>query len=508
MWLGLLLSILYISTIFAQRAERDELSPFSISAVETTKKFRNLAASALVLGDFSKARPYTLECLMIYTAGEYMSSNDSQVKVWILLGLVVRLALRMGYHRDSSNYSDITPFRGEMRRRVWHLIYQLDVLISFQLGLPSMINKLQSDTLPPHNLMDRDFSIGSTELPTSRPVAELTPVSYSIAKCRICSVFAMATEFSHAVTSPSYPEVMGLDIRLQESYNLVPSDLRIKPLDQSIADTPDLIMNRFNLELLYQKTRCVLHRRYLLESRTDSRFSYSRRTCIHAAMDILRHHSTIYDACQVGGQLSPVKWYMASLTTHDFLLAAMIICLELSSNHKVSPELNEAQNTRSVHVQTIDMIEALEISYQIWCKLEMYSAEVGQATKALAIMLGKVKRSSVPVDTGHGFLPCWPTPSSNTCGRQARQTAVPDTFSFSQSFEPGDSTSLTSIGDMLDMPHDLDWVGYTPRKGLAHCQKFVTLFGFCTDKLTKSILTHSIGAMGQSHQRPKRFCAG
>lgn len=475
MWLGLLLSILYVSAICTQRAERDELSPFPMSAVDTINKFRNLAASALVLGDFSKARPYTLECLMIYTEGEYMLSNDSQVKVWVLLGLIVRLALRMGYHRDSSNYVDITPFRGEMRRRVWHFIYQLDVLMSFQLGLPSMINKLQSDTLPPHNLMDRDFSIGSTELPTSRPVGEMTPVSYSIAKSRICSVFAMATEFSHAVISPSYSEVMSLDTRLQESYDLVPPNLRIRPLDQSITDAPDLIMNRFNLELLYQKTRCVLHRRYLLEAHADSRFAYSRRTCIHSAMDILRHHSAIYGACQVGGQLSPVKWYMASLTTHDFLLAAMVVCLELNSNHTVGPELIEGDYTRPVQVQTKDMVEALERSYQIWYKLETHSAEVRQATRALAIMLRKVKGSSVQVDTGLGYLPGCPAPEDNAYDLQARVSGDPHISSFSQHLQSGESAGLTSIGDMLDLPFDLDWVSNTPFNGSTHHQKCFTV---------------------------------
>ncbi|KAL9120712.1 MAG: hypothetical protein Q9187_002732 [Circinaria calcarea] len=356
MWLGLLSSILYVSAICAQRAVRDEHSSLSMSDMEIISKYRNLAASALVLGDFTKARPYTLECLIFYLEGEYMLSNDSQVKIWVLLGLIVRLALRMGYHRDSSHYSDISPFHGEMRRRVWHLIFQIEVLISFQLGLPSTIKKLQSDTLSPHNLMDHDFSIDSTELPTSRPVTDMTPVSYSIAKCRICHVFATATDFSQAVKLPIYLEIMSLDRRLQESYELVPSDLRIRPLDQSITDAPDLIMNRFNLELLYQKTRCVLHRSYLLEAHTDSRFAYSQRTCIQAAMDILRHHSTIYNACQVGGQLSPVKWYMASLTTHDFLLAAMIICLELNSNHNVDSEPIEDYPTQPAPAQTRDLI--------------------------------------------------------------------------------------------------------------------------------------------------------
>lgn len=96
-----------------------------------------------------------------------MLKSDSQVKTWVLLGLIVRLASRLGYHRDSSHYSDITRFTKRCGSEAGTFCFR-----SIQLGLSSMINKLQSDTLPPHNLVDYDFSIQLTELPTLRPVMD------------------------------------------------------------------------------------------------------------------------------------------------------------------------------------------------------------------------------------------------------------------------------------------------------------------------------------------------
>lgn len=171
----------------------------------------------------------------------------------------------MGYHRDSKHYSSISAFQGEMRRRVWHMIAQLDLLISSQFSLPSMIRGITSDTAAPHNLLDGDFDEKTAELPPSRPEAEYTPISYMICKGPICDVFGVISEQAHSTIPPSYDEVMNLDRRLHESHALVPYSLRMRPMSQSITDPPILILRRFNLELLFQKLRCILHRKYLTE---------------------------------------------------------------------------------------------------------------------------------------------------------------------------------------------------------------------------------------------------
>ncbi len=77
--------------------------------------------------------------------------------------------MRMGYHRDPAIYPQFTIFQGEMRRRIWACMNQLDSLTSYQLGLPSMIQDPQCDTQLPSNLLDEDFGPHSVHLPASRP---------------------------------------------------------------------------------------------------------------------------------------------------------------------------------------------------------------------------------------------------------------------------------------------------------------------------------------------------
>ncbi|KAF2479386.1 fungal-specific transcription factor domain-containing protein, partial [Neohortaea acidophila] len=284
MWIALLYAIMSLAASFGLR-DLDPRHPQAQTILKEVSQYHTFAASALVLGDFTKPKQHTLECMMLYAAG--LRSNDAFVNVWLLIGLVARLAMRMGYHRDASSYPSISVFQGEMRRRIWTIISMIDVMISFQIGLPSIIKTIHSDTQPPRNLLDRDFGPSTQQLPPSRSMDELTPSSYTRAKLRIVRVFADAADLGHSTIPPSTEEVMRLDRELEEAKAAKPPLLQMPDISELVTDPAEQLMCRFNLDLLYLKTKIP------------------------------------------GGQLESVKWYMGSISTHDFLLAAMVMCLEL-----------------------------------------------------------------------------------------------------------------------------------------------------------------------------------
>ena len=165
-------------------------------------------------------------------------------------------------------------------------------------------------------------------------MTELSAVSYCIAKADLAMIFAKAADFSHRIEPPDHELVMDIDRALEQIHDNIPPALQWVSMNQSFLDPPALIYNRFKLEMLYQKTRCVLHRRSLTEGSLLSpsaspRGDYSRATCVDAAMTLLGHHAAVFDASQDATQLNSTRWFMSSLNAHDFLLAAMIICLEL-----------------------------------------------------------------------------------------------------------------------------------------------------------------------------------
>lgn len=425
----------------------DEAQDSSAFLDERVSKYQALASSAMALADLAKPQPYNLEAAMIYGECEFLRRNDSHARLWLMIGVMIRVALRMGYHRDARHFDNIAPFYGEMRRRIWHVLYQMDVLVSFALGLPSMIRGIESDTLPPHNLLDTDFSIDCTELPKERPVSEITPGSYTIAKCRVCQIFAEAAEMSQLVVPPTHTEIMAVDQRLQEVYAAVPDGLRVRSMELSITDTPIIIMSRFNIELLYQKTRIVLHRKYLVVGQTDPRFAESRKTCVDAAMHTLRHQGVIFHACQPGGQLHKVWWYMSSLTTYDFLLAAMVVCLEL--NHiRVEEMAPDFKGPPCPFVP--EMIRLLKNTLNIWSNYPNRLSESTRAAEVLEAMLKKLER---PIHS-----------EKSPTGNEAREThgsvlSDPE-VSYENNFSTGDLLDHSADAvtyQMTDLSQDIDW---------------------------------------------------
>ncbi|KAF2467236.1 uncharacterized protein BDR25DRAFT_376125 [Lindgomyces ingoldianus] len=465
MWIALLYSAMALGIILGPRNpglhahaaayDRSSGSLFdkNDNLASAADRYQQLASSAMVLADIAKSQPYTLETLMIYGECEFLRRDDHHSKIFLMNGVVVRVAMRMGYHRDPSNFKGMSPFQGEMRRRVWHVLNMMDSLIAFAVGLPSMIRRVESDVRAPRNLYDTDLSINMTELPKDRPKTEITPGLYTISKSRVCAVFAEAAELSQKCIPPRHSTILALDKRLEEAHDLVPEGMRVRPMGQCITDPPVLIMSRFNIELLYQKTRVVLHRNYLTAGQSDPRFADSRKTCVDASLEILRYQNIVFQACRPGGQLQKVWWYMSSLSTYDFLLAAMVVCLELNHlrNIESSPDFEGTPTTRIA-----EMLGILENTYEIWANHPNRFRESIRGAEMVQAMLKKCSGPAGPRITLQNPIPN---------GMEQNIAELPPGFTPSMAAEelppqiwgtwppPPEASSL----DMPGIPSEIDW---------------------------------------------------
>ncbi|GAB1208988.1 hypothetical protein APSETT445_007753 [Aspergillus pseudonomiae] len=388
-WLAFLYAILTLSVTIQQRLG-EPLPVYLEDSGYIISTFRKRAAQCLVQSNYTQPGKYKVEALFYYTLGEFYRSNDAQVSVSFLLGITIRLAMRTGYHRDPRHFPSISAYEGEMRRRVWATMRQLDTLISFQVGLPRTIQDWQDDVELPRNICDEDFGEGTTHLPPSRPESELTTASYIRAKSRIMAAFGKISDLAYSRKSVTYDEILEIDRRLEEVYGLVPFNFRIRPVDQSFADPSDLILRRYTLELLYQKARCVLHRRYLGEVHSNLRYAYSRWVCMSASKEILRHQADLHHETQPGGILYRDRQFPNSLQNADYLLAAMIICLELSHDPPADPIMNS--DVTVVIKGREDLLTSLETSHQIFEQSRRRSTDAQKAYAALTIMLRRVKK--------------------------------------------------------------------------------------------------------------------
>jgi hypothetical protein len=99
MWLGLLFSMLSLVMLIHHNLgnEPPEYEGVTESLFEL---YRLRTAQCLMLGDITKCAPYTLETMLYNTLAEQARKDDGETRVWMMVGLLVRVALQMGYHRS------------------------------------------------------------------------------------------------------------------------------------------------------------------------------------------------------------------------------------------------------------------------------------------------------------------------------------------------------------------------------------------------------------------------
>ena len=387
-WLSLLFGVLGTGLLYLVRSE-EYVAEMLGDPIEAKMTFQKRSTECLIISKYSaKPGPYTIEALMHNLQGEFVKRSDAHIGVWALSGLAIRLAMRLGYHRDPDAYPEISVCEGENRRRVWAVMRQLDGLTSGQIGLPPMIQDSQCDARPPLNLLDEDYGPDSTELPLSRPETEMTPVLYTISKERVSSVYRQI--LNRVILGPieSYSEIMKLDQKLHNARNSIPPPLRLESITNSATAPPYVLIRRYSLALLIQKSRCLLHCHYMKKSLQQPEYNFSRASCVEAAMTMLKLQTNLHREVQVGGILYRDKWIVSSLEQNDFLLASMIICLEFSYRNRVKDP--SANGSDAIKYSRQELIQALQGSYGYLQGLTHNSKEAQYAFKFVSSILRQV----------------------------------------------------------------------------------------------------------------------
>lgn len=356
--------------------------------IQMINAYKKWCAECLILSNYTQPGPHTIETMIIYMESEFVSGN--QVKCYLLSAVILRLALRKGLHRDATKVAgNISPFNGEMQRRLWRFLTQIDLLTSFHLGLPGMVQAIESDTEYPRNLRDEDFDENSAYLPVGRLDSEITPVSYLLCKGRVMGVFGQIVAQANRLSLPAYDEILKLDEALNNVFAQVPAFFRVVPLELAFTDSSELIIQRFSIAILYCKSRCVLHRKYMLDGSGGQNHNFSKQASLDASMQLLRYHSIIHDAVQSDGLLCREQWFVSSLSIHDFLLGATIVYLNIVQ------AIDEIVNDDVAHFMDThrELVNMLERSHVIWTETGATFNDAKKAADILKMMVTKVHRS-------------------------------------------------------------------------------------------------------------------
>ncbi|KAJ9635644.1 hypothetical protein H2204_005818 [Knufia peltigerae] len=221
---ALVLSFYLITISFLEEAE-------CISMLNTQKsilytRYRIATRQALINAQFLSSS--NLRILQAYAM--FMWSARSSYRcdtLFSLSGVAIRLARKMGLHRDGSLLG-LSPFETEMRRRLWWHLFSVDFRICDIMGFKPSMDLLCCDTQMPLNVPDEDLW---PEMVASPPARHgITSMTFCLIRCEVI-------EFLRNLNS-SLPGRDGWDI-------FVGADFTVARKESLICQIEDLLERKY-----------------------------------------------------------------------------------------------------------------------------------------------------------------------------------------------------------------------------------------------------------------------
>ncbi|MCJ1382447.1 hypothetical protein MMC17_005560 [Xylographa soralifera] len=155
------------------------IAVLSLSDVECKAIF-DTSKRSLLLDDFQSSVEAALERVGYASASDLlvlqalylyvlaMRNRAKPATLFSLMGIAVRIAQRLGLHRDG-DLLGLSPMVAEERRRTWWQMQQVEILIALVVGCVPISLNANWDTKMPANLEDSDISPNMRTLPADRP---------------------------------------------------------------------------------------------------------------------------------------------------------------------------------------------------------------------------------------------------------------------------------------------------------------------------------------------------
>ncbi|KAJ8062717.1 hypothetical protein OCU04_007982 [Sclerotinia nivalis] len=173
---------IYYATIMSM--EEDEIiTNFDCTKSELSLKYRLGLEHSLSKADFLTEPDMTLvQALVIFLF--LVRRQESPRFVWMMTGLVIRMAQALGLHRDGSHFSKLTPYEVETRRRVWWAVCLLDLRASEDQGTELSTTGSSVDTKFPLNIDDADLKPHTKDMPPERQY--VTDMTLTVISAEMC----------------------------------------------------------------------------------------------------------------------------------------------------------------------------------------------------------------------------------------------------------------------------------------------------------------------------------
>ncbi|KAH8906635.1 hypothetical protein BR93DRAFT_626166 [Coniochaeta sp. PMI_546] len=301
-------------------------------------------------------------------------------RYWNETGALVQEAVMDGLHRDPPCTD--SPYRKEMKRRIWSTLRELDLQNSFEHGLPTLLHCLDSDVEAPANVEDSEFDEGSTTIPTkSASPFQYTRASYQHLSARSWRLRLDISRLLYGAGSsklPSHEDVLRYTHEITEALDALPP-ITAEAAGIHALERPDIeafMSAKPFLTCQLKDCMLALHRHRL--RRGDANFSsFSESLCYTMSKDIL----SLYNAPSVGEEST--SFLRADILTASLTITRIIFSQPASQslNPRLAAAMKiDAPNYDSALALIEQCLPAIETRYLLsfhgepWCPLTMLGA--------------------------------------------------------------------------------------------------------------------------------------
>ena len=178
------------------------------------RKYRFAVEQALARAGFLSTSDFiVLQSMLLFLV--CVRRADDTRYVWTLTGLLIRIAIAQGCHRDGQQFG-LSPFDTEMRRRLWWQLCTLDVRASEDHGSDPTIIEQSFDTKFPLNINDEDITPGMKEWPEEHEGA--TEITFDLIRY---SVSTTVRRLSYAPAGPGPCRVRSAGLSLEDKEHMI-----------------------------------------------------------------------------------------------------------------------------------------------------------------------------------------------------------------------------------------------------------------------------------------------
>lgn len=249
-----LVGALAIGTILGTHEECKEASTYSL--IKHSRAVKYMEDFSLSLKGVQRYQLPALQVKMLSLMCRWLGS-DPLVDLFGLSGEIIRDALVMRMDQDPTTLPGVSIYEGELRRRSWMTIMEVDLMLSELCRLPCMVPPYTCR--PPRNINDDEIYEGVEALPPSRPTELWTDglCQYVLAKSfphrlAACKKMESATQFT-------IEELLEDTRYMEKELQNLPPPLRFTYMGDERSKTSPRLMARMELDISIRRPLMYLY---------------------------------------------------------------------------------------------------------------------------------------------------------------------------------------------------------------------------------------------------------